>query len=404
MYQNLTMWSLAYIAATAFMAGASIIFWAGLRDFLLNRNFRKLLFGSGLLFVSFAYFIIAIINTTTLVPHIVIPMLIGYNLLFFSLARGRYTYLFLILNALPIAIAVDDRFAPVFAIGPALMAWLSYQNYCTGQCGGKDCDRKRVKNREVTLLFCLLFVSTLLGIYANGGYYSFLAVFMNYALIVVSALIAIVAYYHIFRCNHFGAKEKIFLPMITIFIFLISFMGFYSNQAIRTFNERQLVELSLREARAALYMANKIVEPKSLGEMVEARDPYLNDVTDVILLETGFRTAIFNGNERIAASVSATGGGRFIGTKMEDEVVRKKVLEEGGEASAKINKIGQNLVAGYVPIINGDRTVGMIGSGILLTDFYRDQEGLLFRLATLTVVLFVVAYGAMAYDINTKKR
>lgn len=399
MFHDLTSWIIAYMVGAAMLAGTSIIFWVGLKSFLLFKNLRKLSFGTGLLLIGASYFIMAIYNSTTLPPYITVPLIIGFNLVALSLIKTKTERSILLLNVLPLFISIESRLAPLLAAAPLLLAWLTARNYCFIRCGEESCHKNKIKNNEITLLFLLMTLDVALGLFIKAGDYQYNNMIANYILIALQAVMTIIIFYHILRCTHYSAREKIFIPLMVGFILLFTVVAFYSNQQIKSFNENQLTELSLRETKAAVILADKYAEPGLIADMVESKDTALNDIADRILLETGFRTTFFKDNIRIGASLSSTGGGRFLGSKLDDPVIRSRVLEEGGEAATKITKINQDLIASYVPVKKNGRTIGMIGTGILLTNFYKEQQVVLFKIGALSFIVFMIAFVAMAYDL-----
>lgn len=262
MFHDLTSWTIAYMVGAAMVAGASIIFWAGLKDYLLFKNLRKLSFGTGLLLISSSYFIIAIYNSTTLPPYIVVPLITGFNLMMLPLIKTKIEYGFLLLNVMPLFIPMGSRFAPLLAAAPLALMWLSARKYCVVLCNKVDCRKGKIKNKEITLFFLLMTISVILGLLIKGGYYQYNNATANYTLIALQAVMAMTIFYHILRCTHYNEKEKVFIPMIIGFILLFTVVAFHSNQQIKSFNENQLSGLSLRETKAAVILAEKYAEPE----------------------------------------------------------------------------------------------------------------------------------------------
>lgn len=400
MFQNTTIWTLAYLADTAFLVASVLLFWDGLKNYLLKKSIRKLVFGSGLLVLSFSYLVICIYNSQNMPPLITVPMIVGFNLILWSLIRKKWELVFLVLNILPLLIAVNSAYAFGFAAIPLVLAVLAYRNCCLEDCPGgpDDCAGVQKSNKNIAVLFIIMAVNIILTIPAQGGYYLISSPLMMYGIIATEALMAAIIFGYVMKRSHFNQKEKLMIPILVGFIILLSFVGFYSNQKIRFYNQEQLKTLSLKETKSALLITESYLADDDLAQLVADEDVVLNDVADRILIETGIRTTFFKGNRRIAASLSSAGGGRYLGTLLNDPETEKKVLEEGVEAMAKIRKNNQELITSYIPIKKDGQTIGMIGTGILMTNYYRDQDSLMFKIATITLVAFVTVFVVMAHE------
>lgn len=400
---NLTNWTILYVVNTVFLIGSMIIFWTGMKDFILKRNYQRALFGFGLIVIAFSYLAISLYNNVSLPPGIIYSFVIGLNAILISLIRKKYEYLFLLLNSLLLLIATDGRYAFLFSVVPIALAYLAFNNYCQNPCSNYDCEKKKDHNNEWVFFFLLMAASFVVSLFIQGGYYQITPSLLISSSIGIEALMTGAIFYHILRCNHYSNKETLMISLAAGFLLVASLSGFYINQKFSTFIEDQLREITLKETKAALIISENFAEPETLPELIESENMLLNDIADQVLIETGFRTTFFKGNRRVGAPPSASSGGRFLGTILDDSAVNKAVLEEGRTASIKLLKGGQYSVASYVPVRKDGQVIGMIGTGIFLTSFYELQNRLLYAVILTMVIAAIVIYLILANDLPKKK-
>ena len=395
---DLSSWTISYLANTAFFIAAMVSFWTGVRDYILKRNFRKFLFGTGLLFLSFGYLVISLYNNLVLPPYIVIFFVIGFNLILASLIRKKIEYIFFSLNILPILISLNQKSIIFFSVIPLVISWMSYKNYCHRSCDKNECKKIMAKSNEWSLFFLLMTFDILFTTFLITGYGEIEKQILIYATIALEMFMAAIVYYHILRCNNYGSKEKIAIPLLMGFLMLASFGGFYINQKFQTFIEEELGNETLKETRAAILIAKSVVAPEKIEDMVLKEERTLNDVADQVLLETGIRMTFFKGNERIAAAMSASGSGRMLGSKLNDPEINKKIFDQAEPITIRVFKGGQYSMASYVPLIKDNTVIGMIGSGLFLTDFHEMQTKLLLGSMVALVVVGAGVFIVIGYN------
>lgn len=399
MFFNDNLWTIAFVLTTAMVTAATIMFWVGIREFVMHRNWRSLLFGAGIISVSFGYLAMNLYNMPVLPWHIVIPFNLGFSLIGIALIKGKWQYAFAIFALVPFLILLNSPYFPLVALPILVVAWLAYKNFCILSCREEECVRKQRENIEWAIIFGLFFCSLLLQIVARGGYYSFVGDYVIYLTIVLRMAIVALLFWHILKCMRFSARERTLFPIVVGFVIILVSMGFFINRSIVSYVENNLKTQVLSETKAAKSLSEKeCLTENQLAGRIEKRDIKLNDLADQILARTGIRMSFFAGNERIAASSSADGKGRYLGTKIEDPKIKAAVLERGEEYAGKIEKGNEVAMAAYVPIFDGDKIVGMVGSGRFVTDFYNLQRELFYQVtagigAVFMVLMVTVFYG-----------
>lgn len=391
MFFNDNLWTIAFVLTTAMVTAVSVMFWVGIREFVMHRNWRSLLFGGGMLSVAFGFLAMNLYNSAVLPWHLVIPFNIGFGLIGLSLINRKWQYLFVLFALGSFIVPLNSAYFPV-AVAPILvLSWLAYKNFCLLSCHHEECERKNRESIEWSIIFLLFFLSLSLTAISRGGYYDCICNYAMYGTLFLRLAIVSLLFWHILKCMSFSSRERMIFPVVVGFITVLITMGFLINRSIVSYVETNLKTESLSEARAAKALSEKeCLVSTGLSKRIKEKDVELNDLADKILVKTGIRTVYFAGNERIAAAPSATGKGRFLGSTIEDPQIKSAVLEKGEEFVGKIEKGGEIAIAAYVPVFDGDKIVGMVGSGRFLTDFYKLQKEIFYQTAAgLGAVFFV---------------
>ena len=122
---------------------------------------------------------------------------------------------------------------------------------------------------------------------------------------------------------------------------------------------------------------------------------------DEIKAETGLEYTLFYGDTRIVTTImKADGGGRLVGTKASDAVI-KQVLQSGQEyLGTNLNIEGQKYYGYYTPLENDDGTVkGMCFVGRLAADVDKGVNSSM-ALCIAIGVIIVVIVAALGFFIN----
>ena len=91
-----------------------------------------------------------------------------------------------------------------------------------------------------------------------------------------------------------------------------------------------------------------------------------NDLVDQASAPNHGVATVFEGETRVATSVRRPDGSRGVGTKLDNPIVRKRVLEEGQTFYGSAKVLGRQYLAIYEPIRDGDnKIIGMLFVGRL---------------------------------------
>lgn len=388
---------IAFITSYSFCIGSVIIFWAAIRDFLVCKSYRAPFFGVGLFLVSIGNLMIYMTDINVNVMPAFVPAAIGFVMLWLSLVRQKWQYLFGLVILIPLLIPTTSPWFVLSAMLVLIFSYLSYKNFCLVFCNQEKCVRKGIENKEWTLMFLFLSISLAAHIIeVTGGLATFITIVR--AINIVSLVsVAGLIYYHIFKCMNFSKKEKLLFPLMIGFIVIFSVTGFLMTRMTANFAENKL-ENSVREnTRSIKYIADISYPNGELQRKLKEKSPDLSHLSDKILAETDLRSTFFLGNERVGASPSLTGKGRFLGTKIEDPKVKETVLVNGEVFSGRIEKSGQVLVAAYVPIYDGAQVIGMVSSAQSVDDLQSFQRNILYQITAGVAFFFLISVGTILY-------
>lgn len=388
---------LAFIASYSFCIGSIIIFWVAIRDFLVCKSYRAPFFGIGFFLVSLGNLMIYLTDINVNVMLALVPTTIGFVMLWISLVRQKWQYLFGLVILIPLLIPTTSPWFVLSAMLVLIFSYLSYKNFCLVFCNKVKCERKGIENKEWTFVFIFLSISLATHIIevtsALAMFLIVVRVINLFSLIMIIGLI----YYHIFKCMNFSKKEKLLFPLMIGFIVIFSVTGFWMTGMTADFAENKL-ESSVREsAKSIKYIADISYPDGELQRKLKEKSPDLSYLSDKILAETDLRSTFFLGNERVGASPSITGKGRFIGTNIEDPTVKETVLVKGEVFSGRVEKSGQILVAAYVPIYDGTQVIGMVSSAQSVDDLQSFQKNILYQITAGVAFFFLMSVGTILY-------
>ena len=120
-----------------------------------------------------------------------------------------------------------------------------------------------------------------------------------------------------------------------------------------------------------------------------------NDLVDQASEPNHAVATIFEGETRVATSVRRPDGGRGVGTKLDNPIVRKRVLEEGQTFYGSAKVLGRRYLAIYEPIRDGDnKIIGMLFVGRPVEALDEPERAVL-RGAIIAGTIAVLAVGAI---------
>ncbi|MBR4581634.1 MAG: diguanylate cyclase [Lachnospiraceae bacterium] len=102
--------------------------------------------------------------------------------------------------------------------------------------------------------------------------------------------------------------------------------------------------------------------------------------------------SIFYGNNRVMTTMIDENGKRRLGTVLADNRIVTEVFK-GNIVSTEKNMIGnERYLCVYVPIYNNNQVVGMVGSAISLSNFYRMNRIFYIEIALLTLITAMITF------------
>lgn len=389
-----------FVISYSIALAAMVMFWVSFRDFVLKKNYRSLLFGGGLFLISIGNLFLHITDVKTNIYLVFIPFFIGLVAVGFSLIKERWQYLFGLGALLPAVLPKNSPWFMLSVIPMLFISYLAYRNFCFISCDYDKCEKKGIENKEWGAIFFLLAVVVATHINLLNQVYPTLDGLFGIFHVVAELIIIVLIYYHILTCLHFSNKEKILLPTMLGFVAIFSLSGYMISQFSMSFLETKTSQNLSEKSKAVKYIAESSSPKGSLIKDLESRDPKLNDLADKILADTGIRSVFFLGDERVAASPSANGQGRFLGTRISDPNVTDAVLAKGDSYTGKISKGGVIFLASYTPVEDENgQIIGMISTGEPIGDLYQLQQGLIRQIAAAIGIFFLISIFAITYTL-----
>lgn len=403
------LWTISFLVGFALVLGAVMVFWIALRDNFVGGkliNWRKLVFALGFLVLAGVVFFVESINSPQLLGWMVLESAIGIFLISISLFNKKWEYFLFVFAPLIYLIPVNSvwfvfLFLPVF-----FLSYITYKNYhllcdSTQECNEAEAHSAGKKWAIVLIALALVGVNGAL----NGAGVTVVSSMVFGAInSSLEALAVFFVYRHIWGFTRFSRKEKILLPMLFGYVFVLTGAGFMTNYYLGTYMEKDLAA-TMKSNIAAVKEIMALTYPgDDLGERVKNRDTSLNDLTDKVFARTGIRSVIYLGNERIASAPSATGKGRYLGTVLENEDVTNTVLKGGQDYSGKIAKGGELLMAAYTPIYSHEKVIGMVGTGRMLNESEQVRKELTYRIIAGGGFVMLLSLGVILYDAKAQKK
>lgn len=383
-------WIISFIVNLGFFFATLLLFWVSIRDFKQKRNVRSLIFNAGLLVVASSYLVFSYWAKDVFTVATILPFVVGLTMIGASLSFKTWHYMFGLGVLVPFLLPPATYVFALSLLPALIIVYLAYRNYCKINCSSETYEAKLNNNqegREWAVIIFLLLISFAVKIISCPAQLVLLQVLSLLFLLGT----AIMMYLHVLYCINFTRQERVLLPLMVAFIIVTISLGFLTTLQVTNYNQKVTEVTEKQKANATLVAAQATYPNGEFENMIEAKDSSLNDFADSFYAKTGYVTTYFLGNERIAATPSMSGAGRLVGTTIEDENVKNRVLAQGEEYSGNIVKGGVSAIAAYVPIFKGDQVIGMIGTGTFLTNINELQTLMLFMtLAGATIVMGLV--------------
>lgn len=156
----------------------------------------------------------------------------------------------------------------------------------------------------------------------------------------------------------------------------------YGISTIETGNE---ISLSIRGSAAVKDKSGRII-----GAITGGYDLSNPKYVDQIKENFGCQLTIFLEDERFSTTVTDSTGKRVLGTKA-DEQVTQTVLVGGQEYIGQVSLYGVPYMSIYTPLVSHGKNVGMLFSGVEITDILEEQTRILTTMAIVTLIGLVLA-------------
>lgn len=402
MKTNFNLWTITFIVSFSFLVAAFLIFWVSLRRFLRKKNFRPLCLGLGFIIVAITNLLVFLSYPFIITEGLMLCYLLGFELILVSLIVKKWQYFLLIGAVFPLFLPTSSNLVFSYLIVVLPVPYLAYFNFCKASSACEFCamaEKKDKEGREWAFIFLALILS--ISLFSFQGSQSALASkeTIYFAAILMEFTVVVGIYYHILKCVSFSKGERVLLPLMTSFVVVLTLVGYLTITLVSTYMEKFIMSSSLEEVNAVKEIVLLSYPEDKLLEKIKAKDENLDDLLDNIYAKTGLRSAIFLGNERVAATLSATGKGRMLGTRIEDAKVNKNVLKNGYDYTGKIEKGGELVIAAYTPIYDGDQIVGMVGTGKTLSFLYELHYKILLRTVAGVAMVMIIVFSVTYYTI-----
>lgn len=403
---NVNVWIISFLVSLAFFVSAMIIFWSSTRDSWVNKKLITLIFGIGLMVIALTGLTQVIINAESIPIWTSFLYAFSFSVIIMSLSTKKWHYLFMPGILLSLFLPQTFPWNIVFLVIATPVIYLSYSNFCNTSCS-KNCSENnslKQEGREWGLIFSGIIISIIFLYAARAPEYSSQSQLLFIIGTILEGTAVLVLFYHIFKCLKFSLIEKIVVPVMIVCLGALALFGFLVNVQITNYTTGELEDTVREELGAVKTIAELKYPGNQLAKMVKSKDATLNDLSDTIYAKTNIGTTFFFGNERIASVPSASGKGRMIGSKMEAPEVTETVLERGEIFVGTVSKGGSLFIAGYAPIYEGDKIIGMISTGKLLNPIYDLQSTILMRIVAGVTVITFITFVTMFFVLPRKPK
>lgn len=400
MKTDINLWTTTFIVSFSFFTAAFIIFWVSLRRFLRRRNFRPLCLGLGFIIIAGTNLLTFLFSQNQITWWLMFFYLVGFELILLSLIIKKKQYPLLLLGIFPFFILNSSIWFPFSLIFLLPIPYLAFFNFCKASSACDFCsssENKSSERREWSLIFFMIILSIFFFVLSRSQFSDAKEIFYI-ASIASKSIAVILVYYHILKCITFSKGERVLLPLMTSFIIILTLISYMTISLVSSYMEKFIISSSGEEVNAVKEII-LLSYPETFIEKVKVKDEKLNDLLDNIYAKTGIRSAIFLGNERVAATFSATGKGRMVGTRIEDANVNKDVLENGYDYTGKVEKGEEFVIAAYTPIFEEDKVIGMIGTGKTLTLLYELHYKILSKTVAGVAVVMLLVFSVTYYTV-----
>lgn len=399
MITNSNLWIIAFVTAFSFFCASLVFGWVAFRYFFYNRNYKSLSFGLGLLVLAAGNLTLVLLNPEQIIISFVAIFTIGFILVFLGVVKKKWHYIFSAFSIAPFLVVQNTAFIPVLI--PILIPffYLVYKNTCRIFCAEEACRGKKGDKQNIEWLLVFVFLSVSLTFYMLLPASRFTNTEIMYALggVTFNLLAAATLYYHVLICTNFSKIERIFIPVVLFLLTVLAVISFFSNMLINNYVENLLKNDLREEILAAKTIAEQYYPEGELAKSIKESNPKLNETADVIFAKTGIRVGFFKDNERIAAAPSATGKGRLLGSRIENRELIETVLNQGNIYEGIVIKGGEPMLAAYTPLLDGNKVVGMIGTGKKIDTLTELHDKLIYRTLAGVAISILGIYGAIIY-------
>lgn len=393
-------WILTYLTSISLLFASFVLLWGGISAYLKNKNNKKLFFAIGLLTI-FATSLVFKLNGLVDITLIVFGgYAIGFIFINYSLAKRLVDLMPMLLLPLPLLMTNDSIW---FALTPLAMLpiiWLNYRNHCDLLCHNKECQKRRQKeNIEWAMFFVFIMFSSIAYIVSINtplltGHEIILVLAIAFELIALILLL-----HHNFYCEHYKSNEKILLSFMISFFAALIFSSFALMMLVDGYVKSYFEEDLRARVTAIKYLTEADTNKEEFILLLKEKNPKLNNIADEIFAKTGFRTTYFLNNERVGGTVSPLGG-RFLGTKINNQEIIDTVLIKGEVYSGIIFRDTHYVVAAYLPIYEEDQIIGMYSTGQSLGDIEELKKS---AIKITLLISFIPVSGSLAYLVYSKK-
>lgn len=395
---------LHFVLSYAFSLATVILLWVALRDLLTRKNYRAIIFSLGLFTLSIGCLFFHLTDIVSSIYLIYVPFLIGFTLIGLTLVKEKWQYFLGIGILVPILIPATSPWFMTSALPLLVFPYLAYKNFCRISCEVEKCEKKGLDSREWSLVFFFLAVMAASHINEINNTLPSLKGFFQVLSIVAEILLSGFLYHHILKCIHFSKKEKLLFPLMVAFIIIFSGASFMIHNVTSEFMEKRIKVAVTENAKSVKYIAESTYPNGQFQMKIKEKSPSLNDLADKILVDTDIRSVFFLDNERVGASPSVTGKGRFLGTRIEDQKIKDVVLGRGEIYTGRVEKAGQILIATYIPIYEEGKTIGMVSSAQSIGELYNLQQQMMYRTTVGVGIIFLISVVAVLYSLPKIKK
>ena len=146
-----------------------------------------------------------------------------------------------------------------------------------------------------------------------------------------------------------------------------------------------VVILAIQSASPVYNSHKKLVGTVTVGMRIDTEE-----FVDAVQSMTGSEVTVSLANERIATTIQNEDETRAIGTKINEEVWED--VKQGNNHVGKVKVLGEDVIAEYRPLMNGEEVVGMIFVGL----YTKDIDNAIMRFIMVGIIVTLVAMIAAA--------